>query len=292
MAFLKEKIELEAEELQLGLRTSFSGFSAATKSFLIFCLIAFIPAYYVSKTVSQTYWHGVYSSYNFKARESFTAPKSLKVGSIYITSSNPTTWAIAANITNENVDLAIESVPVEIKAYNANRQEIGSVKDTFYILPNQSRFVVAPKIITHEPIDSAEVIFPKELPWKRDLSILSVPLQTGQASLSNQVSPIAFTVETYVENKSPYSLGKVTVVFLLSDASGAVVGVSQRNEFTLSPFERRSIKQLWPGVYNTNVVKATILAYTNPLDSANVKAGTQNSPAAGLGKPQKNPYGQ
>ena len=71
-------------------------------------------------------------------------------------------------------------------------------------------------------------------------------------------------------NNSPYTLGTVRLTFVLFGAGNNIIGVSQRDEFTVAPFERRSYTQLWPDAFPSNLAKVETDAYTDTLDPDNL----------------------
>ena len=90
-------------------------------------------------------------------------------------------------------------------------------------------------------------------------------------------------------NNSPYTLGKVRLTFVLYNNSGQVVGSSQRDEFTVAPFERRAYKQLWPNAQVPGLARVEVTADTDTLDPNNLSiAATPPSPASDLGRPGSN----
>jgi len=78
-------------------------------------------------------------------------------------------------------------------------------------------------------------------------------------------------------NNSPYTLSKVRLTFVLFDQNQKIIGVSQRDESTVAPFERRAYKQLWPNMTAGNLSRVDVTADTNTLDPSNLSAPTINS---------------
>ncbi len=288
MALFKEKLELEFEELELRASQELSIFPKWMKLWVIGCLIAIIPAYFVAKSSASVVAKLKYGGYVIFARTSFTAPKNLSLGTMSITTTGNGVYAAAVPVTNQNIDLALSGVAYEIDGFNQNHSIVAKSKGVFYILPNQTKYVTAPRLVSPDPIVSAQIVFPALLPWKRNITLPTVTLTTGIPQVYNQSSPVALVVESSVENRSPYRLGKVTIVILLKDSSGKIIGISQREESTFAPQERRTFQQLWPGVYSTDIAKAELYAYTDTVDSSNVVAAPGSGSATDLGRPTSN----
>lgn len=101
---------------------------------------------------------------------------------------------------------------------------------------------------------------------------------------------MAFVAEGSFQNQSPYNLGRVRLVFFLYDQNKRIISVSQRDEFTVKPYERRGYKQLWPGVYSTSVASAEVFAETDILDQENIflpDSASSGTPASDLSRPEQ-----
>jgi hypothetical protein len=78
-------------------------------------------------------------------------------------------------------------------------------------------------------------------------------------------------------NRSPYDLGKVTLLFQLKDATGKVVAVSSRDEFTLLKGERRAYVQPWPGLQSSLISQVIVRATTDVFDPKNLSTSTDST---------------
>ena len=111
-------------------------------------------------------------------------------------------------------------------------------------------------------------------------------LTTSKPVSSYQTAPPAFVLQGDFFNNSPYELKKVRLTFVLFNPNVQIIGVSQRDESTIKPFERRAYKQLWPNSAVPELGKIDVTADTNTLDENNLTVSSAPSDGAGnLGRP-------
>ncbi|MBI5530158.1 MAG: hypothetical protein HY918_01515 [Candidatus Doudnabacteria bacterium] len=287
MSILKDKIEIGIEEAELGVEQSLSQMPPLLKWYFIIGIIAIIPAYFIAKNISFKIWQKNYAVYAVTAKPSFTNPKDLSVSDISVTSQGPNTFAALVKITNPNLDLSAQNINYRFNFYNSSKTLIySSPTNNFFILPNQSKYLTATKFTSSDAIAYAEVKIDPNIAWQKRLQIPQVKLLTSVPSTYQQNSPAAFVVEGDFTNQSPYLLGQVKLTFVLYNTANKIIGVSERTEFTVSPFERRGYKQLWPNMAAPQLSKVEIIADTNTLDSGNLKIlESSSSSASDLGRP-------
>ncbi len=110
--------------------------------------------------------------------------------------------------------------------------------------------------------------------WQKKLNLPNVKLRASEPLLYDESNPLTFIAEGSIINESPYEVASGRIVFLLLDDNNKIIGVSQRDEYKLLPFGRRAYKQLWPGLYKTQVKKVQVLPSTNILDPLNITTST------------------
>lgn len=273
MSLLKEKLELKVEEAEFKARSLFSRFSSAQKWTIIVCLLGAIPGYFLAKTIGNFYFERQYRQYLTEARPSFSDPKGLLIERIDIGSLGENEYAVVAQLVNPNLDLAAKAVAYEFKFIAANGAEAAlSQSGEFYILPNQKKYLVAPKIFASSGIARAVLNLTPDVAWQKKPDLPQIKLITNQPKGIDQLSPFGYALEGVMTNQSPYFIKEVRLTFLLYGAGGKIIGGSQRSEFSLKPFETRSYKQIWAGISGRNVVRAEVEAETNLLDKENLTA--------------------
>jgi hypothetical protein len=291
MSLLKEKIELNVQEAELFAQKNLGSFPPVLRWLLVFMVLAIIPAYYISRSVSQKIWLARYEQGAIAGKPSFTNPQAPKISNVTLTVSGSNSLAAVVQISNQNLDLSIDNVPYTFTFYNSQKQQIYQYQNTLFLLPNQTKYVTAPTFTPTETIAYANFQLPQTLPWQKRLAIPTVNLSTSLPQTFEQTSPLAFVAQGDFVNNSPYTLSKVHLTFVLFDQSGNIIGASQRDEFTVAPFERRAYKQLWPNMIAPNLSRIDLTADTDTLDPDNLSAPAINSnSSSNLSRPATKQY--
>lgn len=287
MPLFKEKLELKVEETEFKVFRALSRFDPWQKRVILFCLLAALPAYFISKTLANHYYSKEYQKFLIDGHASFAETQDLVIDRVDIAYSGTNEYSAAVQIINKNLDLAAKNVQYEIKFLAPDGSEAApSERGRFYILPNSRKFLVAPKILSQTSIVSVNLIFPQAIFWQKKTELPEVKLIASQPKGSDQLSPPGFALEGGVQNSSPYFVKEIKLTFLLYGVGGKIIGASQRSEFDIKPYERRDYKQIWSGISGRNVVRAEAIAETNLLDKANLTIPETNNPggAGDLGR--------
>ena len=285
MAFFKEKLELEFEEAELNVQSFLSHVPTAYKWLLAVVLIAVLPGYFITRSLTVKIWTSKYQSSLSAGRASFANPKTPRIAKVQIFNSGGGTFSAMTEVSNDNLDLAVNQAQLGIKFYNQNNELVKTVSDSISLLPNQKQIVVFPRIPSTITLARGEASWTGDVTYQRRLYIPTVHVTAPQPTLIFQKFPAALIIQGDLQNQSPYQLQKVHLVFLLSDATGQFIGVSSRDEFTLKPFERRTYKHLWPSAANLPIARVAVLAVTDTLDPTNVTVPNTSNSASDLSRP-------
>lgn len=285
MSLLKEKLELKVEEAEFKAQHFLGRFSSLQKWTLLICLASVIPGYFLARAIGNFYFGRQYRQYLTEARPSFRDPKGLLIERIDIGSLGENEYAIVAQVVNPNLDLAAKAIAYEFKFIAANGAEAAlSQSGKFYILPNQKKYLVAPKIFASSGVARAVLTLAPDVAWQKKSDLPQIKLVTNQPKGIDQLSPFGYALEGNITNQSSYFIKEARLTFLLYGAGGKIIGGSQRSEFSLKPFETRSYKQIWAGISGRNVVRAEAYAETNLLDKENLSAPEFEGGAGDLGR--------
>lgn len=290
---LSEEFKLKLQENYLAVVQYFGRMPRWQSTVLLVCLLGAAPAYFGLRLGAQVYWNSRYKNYLLAAKPSFTSPRPVKAPAVTVLSTGNSTYAAYAQISNENLDLSVQNLGYKFDFFNAAGELVASDSGSIFLLPNQTKYVLAPRVESRDAIVKAGLSF-SPAAWQKRLQIPEVALQTSLPQVSDSLAPQALVVSGSVLNNSPFSLAKVRLVFLLYNASGKIFALSQRDEFTFKAFERRDFNQLWPGLSSQNAARAVILAETNVLDNSNLGLEAANSGGgSSLDRPgAKSPFGR
>jgi hypothetical protein len=291
VSLFKAKAEIAIQEAELGVMKTLVKFPPLLRTILILSILAIIPSYFVAKQIAYKVWQQRDSQYSLAAKPSFENALPFKIKNTWVVQSAASSYSAVAEVSNENLDLSAGSAAYEFKFYGANKKQIvpdgGQISGRTFFLPNQSKYLLATRVISREPITKAEIVFAPNVVWKKKISLPSIKLNITGVRFSQQLNPPAFAVEGLIENTSSYQLKQSRLVFLVFDSFKRLLAVSERYEFTLGSGENRAYKQLWPEQAFPDAASVQVLAETNTLDQENLRLEkTPTGPGSDLNRPE------
>lgn len=278
MSSLKDNLLMEKQSLKLTVEQSGFSFVNFLRSFpkgkkilLLVLAIGIIPAIVLARVGSQLLVERQLAGDVVTAHTAYVAPNEVAVGAVKVLQNN-SSYSAYAQITNENLDLAAPQVSYRFDFLSSTGQVVASSNGTTYLLPNQQKYLVVPRIESAQLIASAELSL-DSIKWQKRLTLPEVSLRAVAPFISNEVNPLTLVAEGAVVNNSAYELAAVHLVFLLYDQQNQIVAVSQRDEFNVPAFGRRAYKQTWPDLYADGIARTVVIAETNSLDNDNLLSG-------------------
>lgn len=284
MPGLKENLQVQTQETILtaqqagfSFKNSFQMMAKWKRVLVLTLVIALVPGYLLARFGIEQLLRLQYARQALVAHPGFSAATDPVIGAVTLIKNPTGNWSAYALVTNPNLDLAAEHLNYTVAFQTGNGREVYRTTGTTYLLPNEKRYIVIPRIESTEQLSSGTLTL-GEVDWQKKLSIPEVSLKASEPITYEELNPLAFFAEGAVVNNSPYDLSAVRLVFLLFDQNNKTIGVSQRDEFTLPAFARRAYKQQWPGLYQADVRRVQVIVTTNTLDSQNIKIqGSQDS---------------
>lgn len=281
MAGIKETVKVNVQGALLGVEEG--GFSFVTqfknmprwKQWVILIVaIAIIPAYLIARIGTEQYLTQKYGRESLAVHPAFKTTQQPVVGAMTIIRNPNGTYSAVVQVTNPNIELSATNISYTASFLNSNKQLAYNPSGTMYLLPDEKKYLVFPRIESASAIVSGTLKL-EEVKWQKRLSIPEVKLRASEPILTDESNPLTFVVEGSIINESPYQVGTARIVFLLYDKDEKIIGVSQRDENTLVPLGRRAYKQLWPGLYKSQVKKVQVVPTTNSLDPQNITTDKQ-----------------
>jgi hypothetical protein len=277
MSGLKETVKVNLEEAVLVAEEGSFSFMSAIRSLpplkrilVIGIAIAIVPVYLVCRIGTEQYLNQKYGRQALSAHAAFEISQNPVVGNMTIIRNPNNTFSGVVLVSNPNIDLAATNIPYTANFKDSSKEVVYSTTGTIYLLPNEKKYVVIPRIeSTKGAVSSGELVL-GEVNWQNKLNIPDVKLRAAEPVLYDESNPLTFIAEGSIINDSPYEIASARIVFLLFDETNRIIGVSQRDEYKLVPFGRRAYKQLWPGLYKDQVKKVQVLPVTNSLDPKNI----------------------
>nr|MDQ3018783.1 hypothetical protein [bacterium] len=255
MSSLKETLKIQtkgaivaAEETAFSIKGEFKALPNGKRWWMLFLILLIIPGFIAARYGTSYVLATQYARNTLSAHPAFTAAFDPEVGPVTIIRNPTGSFSAFAEITNQNLDLSTTSLGYTATFTNNAGETVHSIKGVLYLLPNEKKIVVIPRIDVTDVVASGTITLDK-VSWQKKLSLPEVSLRVSEPSLYDEANPLMFVAEGAVVNNSPYALSTVRLAFLLYDANNKVIGVSQRDEFRVQPFARRAYKQLWPVIY-------------------------------------------
>jgi hypothetical protein len=271
MSLLTDELQVKAGEIELAAAQGFGQFPKYKKILLIIFLAGLIPAYILTRFLSNWYWDNQYKNLIITARPSFTQAEDIQVDNVGIFSIGEGVYSGYAHVTNPNLELSVSEARYTFNFFDDSGKKIATDQGSFYILPNGKKYLVAPRVQASSKPSKLSISF-SDVKWQKKISIPTAKLTVNQPNLFDQFEPPALTAQGTLINNSAYLLNEVRLVFLLYDNNKNLVSVSQRLESTMQPGERRTYNQLWPNLQTSRIEDVSVIAETNLLDPKNLQA--------------------
>lgn len=280
MASLKENIEIQSggavlatQEGAYRIKQWYLNLPRWEKGLIIALAILAIPGYFGVRYGTELIMTKQLARESLVAQPSFTDPEPLQVTKATIVENSTGTYSAYVTVTNPNLDLGLPQMSFTFKFFNQAGEQVATYDGDSYILPDEQKLVLAPRVLSEEEISSAT--FAVDTPtWQKRLSLIDVELRMSEPYVYEELSPLGTSAEGSVVNNSEFNIKQATLVLVLYGPNNKILAVTQREEFSLKPFERRAYKLTWPGIIRGQVTKIDLKAYTNVLDESNLTVGS------------------
>lgn len=260
---------LKIQEIILVVLRSFQELPRGKRLVLIVCLVAMIPAFFIAKYGSFAFWNWQYKELRVVAAPAFQSSQDVEVGTAKVIRSGDNLYSVYTKIKNRNLDLALQDARYEFTFFNNSGDVVKTQQGGLFLLPDQEKYIVVSNVVSTEVITSAKVVL-SQVNWQKKAAIPKIVIRTPAPTTYEEVNPLQFVAEGVIINESPYRLGTVRITFVLYDASGEIIGISERSEFSVRSSERRAYVQRWPGLYESEVARVEVFAETNSLNGNNL----------------------
>lgn len=281
MASLKENIEIQtggavlaAQEGLYKSKQTFFGLPLWERVLLIIVVVSLVPGYTIVRYGTELVLTKLNARESLVAQPSFSIPEPLEVGKVSVIKNSNDTYSAYATVTNPNLDLALPNLKYTFKFNTSSAEQVATQGGQNYLLPDQQKLIVAPRVVSSQAITSATLEI-EEPEWQKRLTVPEVELRMAEPYVYEEVNPLATIVEGSVVNNSEFALNQASLVIVLYGENNKVLAVSQREEYTIKPYERRAYRLSWPGISRASVKKVDLKAYTNLLDETNLSLDTE-----------------
>ena len=196
------------------------------------------------------------------------AISSLSVTSQKLIEVRPNDYDFVAEIKNPHTDYGSSEVAYELKLLNGNNQELLTKEGIFYILPNQTKFLILPFLTTEQNV--SEINFKiKSAVWQKIDSMSSVTLAATRQSYIVLDGGNSSSLEAVILNDSDFDFDTIDIDIALRNKYGSVIAVNKSEINTLLAHTERGFKVVWPFPINEDVAEIEIIPTTNLFDNSN-----------------------
>ncbi len=284
MSEIQDKLKVAAEtaviageESGLAVKGFFTSMARWQKIVFFAGLILIIPAYYGAYYSSHYFAKSSLNDKLIKAHTAHIETRNVSVTEVTILPVTANQYTAYFQVTNPNLDLGAVNVPYTVDFYNENKEQIYSANGTFYIIPDQKKYVVVPRIDSTEEIAKAEVKL-GDVKWQKKPDLPKVEFKTPNPEIFDQdITTVSqLTVEGSIINDSEYKIKKTSIVLLVYGKTNRIVGINVREERDIVAFGRRAYKQTWPNLSSSDISRVEVYTDVNILDKSNLELSSDN----------------
>jgi len=164
-----------------------------------------------------------------------------------------------AEVSNPNEIWGARSVGYVLNIFNQENEVVFSKEASFYILPQEKKYIVEPKIALSEPPQKFELVI-TSTNWQRLDGFRDLALRIRDKKIQfDDYTRISGTVS----NNTSYDFDKVELVGLIFDQSKEIIAAGKTDVRTLLRGENRYFEIRWPKAFNVDDFSYEIMPYTN-----------------------------
>lgn len=285
MSEIQDKLKVAAEtaviageESGLAVKGFFSSMAKWQKIVFFVGLLLIVPAYYGAYYASHYFVKSGYEDNLIKAHTAHIETRKVVVTDVVILPVAPNQYTAYFQATNPNLDLGAVNIPYTVNFYNEKNEQINTATGTFYLIPDQKKYVVVSRIDSTEELSKAELIV-GDAKWQKKPSLPKVEFKTPRPEVYDlDITTVPqLTVEGSVVNDSEYKIRRTNIVFLVYGNTNKIVGINIREERDIVAFGRRAYKQTWPNLSSTEISKVEVLVDINTMDQSNLEFSSNQS---------------
>ena len=190
MAGIKETIDVNVQGALLGAQEG--GFSFLNQfknlprwkhNLILGIAIAIIPLYLIARFGTEQFLAQRYGREALSAQAAFKTSQAPAVGSMTIIRNPNNTYSAAVLVTNPNLDLSATGVTYSATFQSSDKKTMATATGTLYLLPNEKKYVVFPKIDSGSATVSSGTLKLDNIDWQKKLNIPEVKFKKMFSSM-------------------------------------------------------------------------------------------------------------
>lgn len=177
-------------------------------------------------------------------------------------------YDFVAEIKNPHTDFGASEVAYELILFNGSGQELLRKEGIFYILPNQTKFLVLPFLTTEKNVSDIDFKI-KSAVWQKVDSMNGVNLTTLRQNYTILENGNSSALEAVVLNDSDFDFDTIDIDIVLRNQNGSIIAINKSEINTLLAHTERGFRVVWPFPITENVLETEIMPSTNLFDNSN-----------------------
>ena len=182
-------------------------------------------------------------------------------------------YSTVAEVRNLDQNQGADNIPYVFELLNSAGKVVGKKNGSTFILPNQKKYIVEPRLESSQNVSRARLSFrDSAVSWQRvDEKFQSPFLVIRDKEYRLLVGEPGYSQATgVVINKSNIGFDVVEAKVVLFDTEGEIIGVNSTEINTLIPEQERYFETTWFDNIRGNVTEVSMSAETNIFKESNV----------------------
>ena len=277
MQILKEETKNNIQLVWLTVLEGVYSFAVWQRMLVVGCIVLLLPAYWLVR-VGTTYAYGLYyARHEVESRPAFQDPQPLVASPATVLPARTGGYVAYAKVSNPNLAVSATQFVFSVSFYSADKKQVYQTSGQSYVAAGKDAYVTVPLFSTTE-VPSTGTVTIGATRWQKKFFVPEVVVTTSDPARFAEADGVR--LEGFLTNTSAYKLGAARVVFLVEDASGRVIAVADRTEFSLLPRERRAYVISLPGQQLGSIARVVPFVYTNVTDISNIQVSQFSTPEA------------
>jgi hypothetical protein len=168
---------------------------------------------------------------------------------------------LVAEIKNPNSVWGAKAINYTFYLYDGSGENIASKQGSIYILPQETKYIVEPKIYSEAVPQRVELKIGNVL-WQRLTGFRDMTLKIKEKNVQTGIGA-PNRIYGVIENNTNYNLNKGELNGVVFDANNEIIAAGKTEMTTLMIGEDRYFEIGWPYVINGQVSNYDIKAYVN-----------------------------
>lgn len=183
-------------------------------------------------------------------------------------------YDLIAKVKNPNLNYSSSEVPYKFEIYNLEGEIIKAYDRSTYILSNQIKYLIIPRVKLDNLNDLSVKISFGDINWKQlkkqTVSLSDLVIQDKEYSLLENPNETGYSqLRATLINKTNYDFSKVEIKVLAFNSFKELISVRKTEIDSLSSNEKREFIVTWFNKIDGEVTSLEIEPETNLLDSDN-----------------------